>query len=1335
MSRKFKDIIKKRRIKKIKENFIFGVYNFCKNRKDLINIIVSIIFLINFCFPHLSQLNAQNQNWLTGFSYRKAITIDNTSNSSNLTDYQVLLTFDTQTLISQGKMRSDCGDIRFTDSNGTTLLNYWIESGCNTTQTKVWIKVPSIPASSNKTIYVYYGNSNATSASNGDATFIFFDDFSIFDTNKWSYSGSPSVSNGVLSLPAVSFVTSKNSFLSLGTLIEATIKVDSEYRVRVGFYSKPLNYDIPNSVYNEWALGSCYYNGLDPTVNIWQNWKVIYTYSSSFGYLDNNFLLSCNEIPNSPDNVYIRHWAYGTTQIDRIISRKYTSPEPTTSLYAEQSNYQYSYRKAITIDNTSNSSNLYNYQVLLTFDTQTLISQGKLQSNCQDLRFTDDSQNWNENQWLISYPYWIESGCNTTQTKVWIKVPSISASSQKTIYLYYGNSSASSLSNGDNTFEKFITNIGDTDTNVKSVYYPNQNYINDNRWLTGGWGDTYWGLLKIPFSVIPSYVTPTNIASVYLYSYSWFFNNNSSVYSQGYYLQYITSDWSPSTVTWNSRPSLGSSFYSYGPVSINANASTPAQWYQSNVTSWAQDTTYGLFGSNYGIAVTPFYTSYGTWFTAHSLNNTNRWYLIISFSNYNFKVKVESLTSNFIWISRKYTSPEPTTSLYAEQSNYQYSYRKAITIDNTSNSSNLYNYQVLLTFDTQTLISQGKLQSNCQDLRFTDDSQNWNENQWLISYPYWIESGCNTTQTKVWIKVPSISASSQKTIYLYYGNSSASSLSNGDNTFEKFITNIGDTDTNVKSVYYPNQNYINDNRWLTGGWGDTYWGLLKIPFSVIPSYVTPTNIASVYLYSYSWFFNNNSSVYSQGYYLQYITSDWSPSTVTWNSRPSLGSSFYSYGPVSINANASTPAQWYQSNVTSWAQDTTYGLFGSNYGIAVTPFYTSYGTWFTAHSLNNTNRWYLIISFSNYNFKVKVESLTSNFIWISRKYTSPEPTTSCGEEFPSNRAPVINSVVLDPNPVQAGIQLEFRVSWEEPDGDQTKLHVCKTDSIEGQTCANGAWCETSDWSTSSPSICYYQTTSSDVGQYNYYAFICDDKDKCSNSTGTFEVIQNQVPQITSADISSTSTWVGVPVKFTVEWSDPGDLTKIHICRTNAINEGICSGGSYCDSSEWSTSSPSECFYTPLRSDIGSHNYYAFVCDSIGQCSSYIQGIFEVFEVNEKGYITLATTTSSGFLISSILDSGVLQGVNFNSLIWQGTLCSGCQVKIQLASSNSPSGPWNYYGPLSQDDYYTPLPGEPVTLPFSGSSAHQNKRYIRYKIELIPSNGQSPVVESISINYSK
>jgi len=103
-----------------------------------------------------------NASWI----YRKPIVINNTQNSNSLTDFQVLVATDTASLITAGKMRSDCGDIRFTDSDGVTLINYWIESGINSSNTNVWIKVPFIPASSTMTIYMYYGNPGATSVSN-----------------------------------------------------------------------------------------------------------------------------------------------------------------------------------------------------------------------------------------------------------------------------------------------------------------------------------------------------------------------------------------------------------------------------------------------------------------------------------------------------------------------------------------------------------------------------------------------------------------------------------------------------------------------------------------------------------------------------------------------------------------------------------------------------------------------------------------------------------------------------------------------------------------------------------------------------------------------------------------------------------------------------------------------------------------------------------------------------------------------------------------------------------------------------------------------------------------
>jgi len=340
-----------------------------------------------------------------------------------------------------------------------------------------------------------------------------------------------------------------------------------------------------------------------------------------------------------------------------------------------------------------------------------------------------------------------------------------------------------------------------------------------------------------------------------------------------------------------------------------------------------------------------------------------------------------------------------------------------------------------------------------------------------------------------------------------------------------------------------------------------------------------------------------------------------------------------------------------------------------------------------------------------------------------------------QTFTIDALPEISSVSDNPDPVQAQNYNTFSVNWSNPDGDQIKIHICKTDAITGQTCDGGSWCDTAAWSGSSPTSCDYTTQTGDIGTKNYYAFVCDDDNTCSASTaGSFEVTANETPILSSASDAPDPIPVDSSILFRVYWSDPGDRTKIHICKTDAITGQTCDGGSWCDATSWSLDSPSSCTYLVQSGDLGTQNYYAFVCDYINNCSLSRGGSFNVTELQEENSLTLLSATSSGFLISSIMDTGVDGGASFHSLLWQGTLCSGCVVKFQLASSNKDEGPWNYYGPSSTVDFYTPNPGVAVMLPVNGDAAHQNKRYIRYKIYLEPFNSESPQVDDIVINWS-
>ncbi len=109
-----------------------------------------------------------------GSWYKREIVVREES-GVNRSWYQVPVVMDTATLISDGKMRSDCGDLRFVDEEGNALP-YWIADGCNTPETLVWVVVPFVRANTDNKIYAFYGNPSATTESSQDLVGLFYRD-------------------------------------------------------------------------------------------------------------------------------------------------------------------------------------------------------------------------------------------------------------------------------------------------------------------------------------------------------------------------------------------------------------------------------------------------------------------------------------------------------------------------------------------------------------------------------------------------------------------------------------------------------------------------------------------------------------------------------------------------------------------------------------------------------------------------------------------------------------------------------------------------------------------------------------------------------------------------------------------------------------------------------------------------------------------------------------------------------------------------------------------------------------------------------------------------------
>ncbi|MFA6096469.1 MAG: DUF2341 domain-containing protein [Candidatus Paceibacterota bacterium] len=114
----------------------------------------------------LGCLKTGGGSWLdSNWTKRKPIIISENS-GSNLVDHQIKVT-----IAYDADMQSDFDDIRFTSSDGSTPIYYWLESKTDSSTADFWVKVPNVPAFATDTIYMYYGNAAASSVGSYDNTF------------------------------------------------------------------------------------------------------------------------------------------------------------------------------------------------------------------------------------------------------------------------------------------------------------------------------------------------------------------------------------------------------------------------------------------------------------------------------------------------------------------------------------------------------------------------------------------------------------------------------------------------------------------------------------------------------------------------------------------------------------------------------------------------------------------------------------------------------------------------------------------------------------------------------------------------------------------------------------------------------------------------------------------------------------------------------------------------------------------------------------------------------------------------------------------------------------
>lgn len=120
-------------------------------------------------------MQAEDLGWYdAGWAYRRAITIS-LPGDQGLTDFPVGLTLPDG--FDFAKAQPDGADLRVTLDDGITTVPYWIETwSAEPPQGRIWMRLPRI-LPGDTTVWLYYGNRDAGAASDGAATFDFFEDF------------------------------------------------------------------------------------------------------------------------------------------------------------------------------------------------------------------------------------------------------------------------------------------------------------------------------------------------------------------------------------------------------------------------------------------------------------------------------------------------------------------------------------------------------------------------------------------------------------------------------------------------------------------------------------------------------------------------------------------------------------------------------------------------------------------------------------------------------------------------------------------------------------------------------------------------------------------------------------------------------------------------------------------------------------------------------------------------------------------------------------------------------------------------------------------------------
>lgn len=298
-------------------------------RKIILVLLIFILTLGNIQFSVFAR-----GDWLTDWEFRKSHIIGYSVGAG--TNYQIRIkthygfgTDNGENVYLSNSCRVDFGDIRFTDDDGVTELDFWIEEKINGSYTLFWVTIKDSLDKRVK-IYVYYGNPDAIyddTTIKGYKTFpSFFDNFESGNyLNYRRYANNPILSSesgewdyGFLVKPSVIYRKGKYWMYYYGAVDDPDViprKIGLATSTNGYTFTKESTNPIFEPDLGEWDSHSV----LDPCI-LYQN-GYFWLYYTGFQYINSTHTLYAIGLAKSTDGINFTRITNGIDGTSKVLEK------------------------------------------------------------------------------------------------------------------------------------------------------------------------------------------------------------------------------------------------------------------------------------------------------------------------------------------------------------------------------------------------------------------------------------------------------------------------------------------------------------------------------------------------------------------------------------------------------------------------------------------------------------------------------------------------------------------------------------------------------------------------------------------------------------------------------------------------------------------------------------------------------------------------------------------------------------------------------------------------------------------------------------------------------